>query len=314
MIKLGINGFGRIGRMAFRAAAGRKDVEVVAVNDVLAVDHLAYMLKYDSVHGRFAGEIRSEPGRLWVDGKPIRVDLVVESTGIFLTAAAMEGHLKAGARKVILSAPAGDDTPVFVYGVNDQGYRGQDIVSTASCTTNCLAPVAQVLHQSFGIKRGLMTTVHAATATQKTVDGPSAKEWRFGRGILDNIIPASTGAAKALGKVIPELNGRLTGMAFRVPVADVSVVDLTCELERGASMDQIRAAMKAAAEGPMKGVLAYTEDAIVSADVRGESCTSVFDAKASMRLDDTFVKIISWYDNEWGFSCKVLDMAARMFR
>ncbi|MEO6094716.1 MAG: type I glyceraldehyde-3-phosphate dehydrogenase [Fibrobacteria bacterium] len=330
MIKLGINGFGRIGRMVFRAAAGRKDVEIVAVNDVLAVDHLAYMLKYDSVHGRFAGEIRSEPGRLWVDGKPIRVtsekdpsklawdaagvDLVVESTGIFLTAAAMEGHLKAGARKVILSAPAGDDTPVFVYGVNDHGYRGQDIVSTASCTTNCLAPVAQVLHQSFGIKRGLMTTVHAATATQKTVDGPSAKEWRFGRGILDNIIPASTGAAKALGKVIPELNGRLTGMAFRVPVADVSVVDLTCELERGATMEQICAAMKAASEGPMKGVLAYTEDAIVSADVRGESCTSVFDAKASMRLDDTFVKIIAWYDNEWGFSCKVLDMTARMFR
>jgi glyceraldehyde 3-phosphate dehydrogenase len=330
MIKLGINGFGRIGRMVFRAAAGREDVEIAAVNDVLAVDHLAYMLKYDSVHGRFAGEIRSEPGRLWVDVKPIRVtsekdpsklawdaagvDLVVESTGIFLTAAAMEAHLKAGARKVILSAPAGDDTPVFVYGVNDQGYRGQNIVSTASCTTNCLAPIAQVLHQSFGIKRGLMTTVHAATATQKTVDGPSAKEWRFGRGILDNIIPASTGAAKALGKVIPELNGRLTGMAFRVPVADVSVVDLTCELERGASMEQICAAMKAAAEGPMKGVLAYTEDAIVSADVRGESCTSVFDAKASMRLDDTFVKIISWYDNEWGFSCKVLDMAARMFR
>lgn len=316
--------------MVFRAAAGRKDVEIVAVNDVLAVDHLAYMLKYDSVHGRFAGEIRSEPGRLWVDGKPIRVtsekdpsklawdaagvDLVVESTGIFLTAAAMEGHLKAGARKVILSAPAGDDTPVFVYGVNDHGYRGQDIVSTASCTTNCLAPVAQVLHQSFGIKRGLMTTVHATTATQKTVDGPSAKEWRFGRGILDNIIPASTGAAKALGKVIPELNGRLTGMAFRVPVADVSVVDLTCELERGATMEQICAAMKAASEGPMKGVLAYTEDAIVSADVRGESCTSVFDAKASMRLDDTFVKIIAWYDNEWGFSCKVLDMTARMFR
>jgi glyceraldehyde 3-phosphate dehydrogenase len=330
MIKIGINGFGRIGRMVFRAAAGRKDVEIVAVNDVLAVDHLAYMLKYDSVHGRFAGEIRSEPGRLWVDGKPIRVtsekdpsklawdaagvDLVVESTGIFTTAAAMEGHLKAGARKVILSAPAGDDTPVFVVGVNDQGYRGQNVVSTASCTTNCLAPIAQVLHQAFGIRRGLMTTVHAATATQKTVDGPSAKEWRFGRGILDNIIPATTGAAKALGKVIPELNGRLTGMAFRVPVADVSVVDLTCELERGASMEQICAAMKAASEGPMKGVLAYTEDAIVSADVRGESCTSVFDAKASMRLDDTFVKIIAWYDNEWGFSCKVLDMAARMFR
>ncbi len=328
MIKIGINGFGRIGRMVFRAAAGRKDVEIVAVNDVLDVNHLAYMLKYDSVHGRFAGDIKAEPGRLWVDGKPVRVtsekdpaklawdaagaDVVVESTGIFLTSAAMEGHIKAGAGMVILSAPANDDTPVFVCGVNDDGYRGERIVSTASCTTNCLAPIAKVLHQSFGIKRGLMTTVHAATATQKTVDGPSAKEWRFGRGILDNIIPATTGAAKALGKVIPELNGRLTGMAFRVPVSDVSVVDLTCELERGASMDEIRLAMQAAADGPMKGVLAYTEDHVVSADIRGESCTSVFDAKASMRLDDTFVKIISWYDNEWGFSCKILDMAARM--
>ena len=328
MIKIGINGFGRIGRMVFRAAAGRKDVEIVAVNDVLDVNHLAYMLKYDSVHGRFAGEIKAEPGRLLVDGKAVRVtaekdpaklawdaagtELVVESTGIFLTSAAMEGHIKAGAEQVILSAPAGDDTPVFVCGVNDADYRGERIVSTASCTTNCLAPIAKVLHDSFGIKRGLMTTVHAATATQKTVDGPSAKEWRFGRGILDNIIPASTGAAKAIGKVIPELNGRLSGMAFRVPVADVSVVDLTCELERKASLEDICRAMKAAAEGPMKGVLAYTEDQIVSADVRGESCTSVFDAKASMRLDDTFVKIISWYDNEWGFSCKILDMARRM--
>jgi glyceraldehyde 3-phosphate dehydrogenase len=328
MIKIGINGFGRIGRMVFRAAAERKDVEVVAVNDVLDVNHLAYMLKYDSVHGRFKGEIRAEAGTLWVNGKPIRVtsekdpanlawnaagaDLVVESTGIFLTSAAMQNHLKAGARKVILSAPASDDTPVFVYGVNDKGYRGEAIVSTASCTTNCLAPMAKVLHDTFGIKRGLMTTVHATTATQKTVDGPSAKEWRFGRGILDNIIPASTGAAKAIGKVIPELNGRLTGMSFRVPASDVSVVDLTCELERGASYEDICKAMRQAAEGPMKGVLAYTEDPIVSSDVRGESCTSVFDAKAGMRLDDTFVKLISWYDNEWGFSCKVLDVAARM--
>lgn len=328
MIRIGINGFGRIGRMVFRAAAKRDDIEVAAVNDVLALDHLAYMLKYDSVHGRFPGEIRVEAGRLMVDGRPVRVtsekdpanlawdkagvDLVVESTGIFLTSPAMEGHLKAGAGKVILSAPAGDDTPVFVYGVNDSGYRSERIVSTASCTTNCLAPMAKVLHQSFGIKRGLMTTVHATTATQKTVDGPSAKEWRFGRGILDNIIPASTGAAKAIGKVIPELNGRLSGMSFRVPASDVSVVDLTCELERGASYEEICEAMRAAAEGPMKGVLAYTEDPIVSADVRGESCTSVFDAKAGMRLDDTFVKLISWYDNEWGFSCKVLDMAKRM--
>lgn len=328
MIRIGINGFGRIGRMVFRAAALRNDVEIVAVNDLLEVSHLAYMLKYDSVHGRFAGEIRSEPGKLWIGGKAVRVtsekdpaklawdqagaDFVVESTGIHLTSAAMEGHLKAGAKKVILSAPAGDDTPMFVHGVNDDLYAGERIVSTGSCTTNCLAPMAKVLHQSFGIKRGLMTTIHAATATQKTVDGPSAKEWRFGRGILDNIIPASTGAAKAIGKVLPELNGRLTGMSFRVPVADVSVVDLTCELERGASYAEICAAMRAAAEGPMKGVLKYTEDPIVSSDVRGEPCTSVFDAKAGMRLDDTFVKLIAWYDNEWGFSGKILDVAAKM--
>ncbi|MBW8888726.1 MAG: type I glyceraldehyde-3-phosphate dehydrogenase [Fibrobacteres bacterium] len=328
MIRIGINGFGRIGRMVFRAAARRDDVEIVGINDVLEVAHLAYMLKYDSVHGRFGGEIRTEPGKLWIDGRAVRVtaekdptqlawdkvgaDLVVESTGIFLNSAAMESHLKAGAGKVILSAPANDDTPMFVSGVNDQLYAGQRIVSTGSCTTNCLAPLAKVVHQSFGIKRGLMTTVHATTATQKTVDGPSGKEWRFGRGILDNIIPASTGAAKAIGKVIPELNGRLTGMAFRVPVSDVSVVDLTCELERGAKYEEICAAMRAAAEGPMKGVLKYTEDLIVSGDVRGESCTSVFDAKAGMRLDDTFVKLISWYDNEWGFSCKILDVAKKM--
>ena len=328
MIKMGINGFGRIGRMVFRAAARRSDIEIVAVNDLLDVNHLAYMLKYDSVHGRYPGEIRSEPGKLWMDGKAVRVTAekdpaklawdqagvrtVVESTGIHLTSAAMEGHLKAGARQVILSAPASDDTPVYVHGVNDHRYQGEAIVSTASCTTNCLAPMAKVLHESFGIKRGLMTTVHAATATQKTVDGPSAKEWRFGRGILDNIIPASTGAAKAIGKVIPELNGRLTGMAFRVPASDVSVVDLTCELERGAAYEDICKAMRAAAEGPMKGVLGYTEDQVVSSDMRGEACTSVFDAKAGMRLDDTFVKLIAWYDNEWAFSCKVLDVAARM--
>ncbi len=328
MIRIGINGFGRIGRMVFRAAAQRADVEIVAVNDVLDVNHLAYMLKYDSVHGRFQGEIRAEPGTLWVNGKPVRItsekdpanlawdqvgaELVVEATGLFLTSAAMESHLKAGAKKVILSAPANDDTPVFVFGVNDQGYRGERIISTASCTTNCLAPIAKVLHDAFGIKRGLMTTVHAATATQKTVDGPSAKEWRFGRGILDNIIPASTGAAKAIGKVIPELNGRLSGMSFRVPASDVSVVDLTCELERGASYEDICKAMRAASEGPMKGVLGYTDEQIVSADIRGESCTSVFDAKAGMRLDDTFVKLVAWYDNEWGFSCKILDVAARI--
>jgi glyceraldehyde 3-phosphate dehydrogenase len=330
MIRIGINGFGRIGRMVFRAAARRDDVEVVAVNDVLEPAHLAYMLKYDSVHGRFPGEVWGEAGKLVIDGKDIRVtaekdpaklawdkvqaDIVVESTGIFLTSEAAKKHLDAGAKKVILSAPGSDDTPMFVYGVNTDKYAGERIVSTGSCTTNCLAPMAKVLHQSFGIKRGLMTTVHATTATQKTVDGPSAKEWRFGRGILDNIIPASTGAAKAIGKVIPELNGRLTGMSFRVPASDVSVVDLTCELERGASYADICAAMKAAADGPMKGVLGYTEDPIVSADVRGDARTSVFDAKAGMRLDDTFVKLISWYDNEWGFSCKILDVAGVMSR
>jgi glyceraldehyde 3-phosphate dehydrogenase len=328
VIKVGINGFGRIGRMVFRAAAQRDDIEIVAVNDLLEVRHLAYMLRHDSVHGLFPGDIRAEPGTLWINGKPIRVtaekdparlewaraevQLVVESTGIHLTSAAMKGHLEAGARQVILSAPANDETPVYVRGVNDHRYAGEPIVSTASCTTNCLAPMAKVLHDSFGIKRGLMTTVHAATATQKTVDGPSAKEWRFGRGILDNIIPASTGAAKAIGKVIPELNGRLSGMAFRVPVSDVSVVDLTCELERGAAYEDICNAMRTAAEGPLKGILGYTEEPVVSSDMRGQACTSVFDAGAGMRLDDTFVKLIAWYDNEWAFSNKVLDVAARM--
>jgi glyceraldehyde 3-phosphate dehydrogenase len=328
MIKVGINGFGRIGRMVFRAAAKRNDMEIVAINDLLEVDYLAYMLKYDSVHGRFQGDIKVQDGVLVVNGKKIRctaetdpaklkwsevgVDVVVESTGIFLTTESAQAHITAGAKKVVLSAPSKDDTPMFVMGVNDDKYAGQAIVSNASCTTNCLAPLAKVLHDNFGIKRGLMTTVHAATATQKTVDGPSKKDWRGGRGILENIIPSSTGAAKAVGKVIPELNGKLTGMAFRVPTSDVSVVDLTVELNKDASMDAIKAAMKAASEGPMKGILGYTEEAVVATDFRGEPCTSVFDATAGIALDGTFVKVVSWYDNEWGYSCKVCDLAAKI--
>ncbi len=328
MIKVGINGFGRIGRMVFRASVERDDLEIVAINDLLDVEHLAYMLKYDSVHGRFKGTVGTEDGTLVINGKKIRctaetdpanlkwsdvgADVVVESTGIFLTAEKAKGHLDAGAKKVVMSAPSKDDTRMFVMGVNDDSYKGEQFVSNASCTTNCLAPIAKVLNDKFGIKRGLMTTVHAATATQKTVDGPSKKDWRGGRGILENIIPSSTGAAKAVGKVIPELNGKLTGMAFRVPTSDVSVVDLTAELEKEASYDDICAAMKAASEGPMKGVLGYTEDAVVATDFRGEVCTSVFDAKAGIQLDKTFVKIISWYDNEWGYSCKVLDLVARI--
>jgi glyceraldehyde 3-phosphate dehydrogenase len=324
MMKVGINGFGRIGRMVFRAAAKRSDVAIVGINDLLAVDHLAYMLKYDSVHGRFEGDIGVSDGALVVDGRKIRVtaekdpsklnwggieaEAVVESTGLFLAQKDTQAHLAAGAKKVVISAPAKDDTPVFVCGVNTDGYKGEAIVSCASCTTNCLAPVAKVLDDSFGIVRGLMTTVHATTATQKTVDGPSAKEWRFGRGILENISPSTTGAASALGKVIPALKGKLTGMAFRIPVSDVSVVDLTCELAKATTYADICSAMKAASEGPMKGVLGYTEDAVVSTDFRGETCTSVFDAKAGMQLDGTFVKIISWYDNEWGYSSKVLDL------
>jgi glyceraldehyde 3-phosphate dehydrogenase len=324
-IKIGINGFGRIGRMVFRAAVQNfKDIEVVGINDLLEPDYLAYMLKYDSVHGRFKGEIAIDGHTLVVNGKRIRLtavkdpaelkwgevgaDIVVESTGLFLTKEAGEKHLAAGARKVIFSAPSKDDTPMFVFGVNDKSYAGQAIISNASCTTNCLAPVAKVLNDSFGIKRGLMTTVHAATATQKTVDGPSNKDWRGGRGILENIIPSSTGAAKAVGVVIPELNKKLTGMAFRVPTSDVSVVDLTAELVKEASFEAICAAMKAAADGPMKGVLAYTEDKVVATDFRGEPCTSVFDADASIALDKTFVKVIAWYDNEWGYSNKVLEM------
>jgi glyceraldehyde 3-phosphate dehydrogenase len=328
MIKVGINGFGRIGRMVFRAAAARKDIEVVAINDLLDVDYLAYMLKYDSVHGRFKGDVSSKDGKLIVNGKTIRctaetnpaslkwsdvsADYVVEATGIFLTKDTADAHLKAGAKKVVLSAPSKDDTPMFVCGVNTDSYAGQTIVSNASCTTNCLAPIAKVLHDNFIIKRGLMTTVHAATATQKTVDGPSKKDWRGGRGILENIIPSSTGAAKAVGKVIPELNGKLTGMAFRVPTSDVSVVDLTCELGKEATYDEICRAMKAASEGPMKGVLGYTEEKVVSTDFRGEECTSVFDAEAGIALDGTFVKVVSWYDNEWGYSCKVLDLVVKI--
>ncbi|WP_374317907.1 type I glyceraldehyde-3-phosphate dehydrogenase [Aquabacterium sp.] len=326
-IKIGINGFGRIGRMVFRAAVQNfaNDIEVVGINDLLEPDYLAYMLKYDSVHGRFKGEVAVDGNTLVVNGKKIRLtavknpaelkwdevgaDIVIESTGLFLTKETAEAHIKAGAKKVIMSAPSKDDTPMFVYGVNDKTYAGQAIISNASCTTNCLAPVAKVLNDTFGIKRGLMTTVHAATATQKTVDGPSNKDWRGGRGILENIIPSSTGAAKAVGVVIPELNKKLTGMSFRVPTSDVSVVDLTVELNSEASYDDICKAMKAASEGAMKGVLGYTEDKVVATDFRGESCTSVFDAEAGIALDKTFVKVVSWYDNEWGYSNKCLEMA-----
>jgi len=330
-IRIGINGFGRIGRMVLRAAVQNfKDIEVVAINDLLEPDYLAYMLTYDSVHGRFKGEVAVDGGTLIVNGKRIRLsaekdpaalkwgevgaDIIVESTGLFLTKETAHKHIDAGAKKVILSAPSKDDTPMFVFGVNDKTYAGQAIISNASCTTNCLAPVAKVLHDNFGIKRGLMTTVHATTATQKTVDGPSNKDWRGGRGILENIIPSSTGAAKAVGVVIPELNKKLTGMSFRVPTSDVSVIDLTVELVREASYDDICKAMKAASEGSMRGVLAYTEDKVVATDFRGEPCTSVFDADAGIALDKTFVKVIAWYDNEWGYSNKVLDMVRVMAR
>jgi glyceraldehyde 3-phosphate dehydrogenase len=325
-IKIGINGFGRIGRMVFRAAVQNfaNDIEVVGINDLLEPDYLAYMLKYDSVHGRFKGEVSVDGETLVVNGKRIRLTavknpadlqwaeigaaIVVESTGLFLTKETGELHLAAGAKKVIFSAPSKDDTPMFVYGVNHNTYAGQAIISNASCTTNCLAPVAKVLNDKWGIKRGLMTTVHATTATQKTVDGPSNKDWRGGRGILENIIPSSTGAAKAVGVVIPALNKKITGMAFRVPTSDVSVVDLTVELEKPASYAEICAAMKAASQGAMKGVLGYTEDKVVATDFRGEPCTSVFDADAGIALDSTFVKIVAWYDNEWGYSNKVLEM------
>jgi glyceraldehyde 3-phosphate dehydrogenase len=324
-IKIGINGFGRIGRMVFRAAVQNfSDIEIVGINDLLEPDYLAYMLQYDSVHGRFKGTIAVDGNTLIVNGKPIRLtavkdpaelkwseigaDVVIEATGLFLSKDGAQKHIAAGAKKVIMSAPSKDDTPMFVFGVNDKTYAGQTIISNASCTTNCLAPVAKVLNDNFGIKRGLMTTVHAATATQKTVDGPSNKDWRGGRGILENIIPSSTGAAKAVGVVIPELNKKLTGMSFRVPTSDVSVVDLTVELNKETTYEAICAAMKAASEGPMKGVLGYTTQKVVSTDFRGESCTSVFDAEAGMALDGTFVKVVAWYDNEWGYSSKVLEM------
>ena len=316
MIKLGINGFGRIGRMVFRAAVENfsNDIQVVGINDLLDADYLAYMLKYDSVHGIFNHDIKVEENYLIVDGNKIQVfaekdpknitwgalgvDVVVESTGFFLTEELASAHLEAGAKKVIMSAPSKDATPMFVYGVNDKTYAGQKIISNASCTTNCLAPISKVLHETFGIKRGLMTTVHAATATQKTVDGPSKKDWRGGRGILENIIPSSTGAAKAVGKVLPELNGKLTGMSMRVPTSDVSVVDLTVELEKPATYEEICAAMKKASEGELKGVLGYTDEAVVSTDFRNDARTSIFDVKAGIQLDPTFVKVVSWYDNE----------------
>ncbi len=327
MIKVGINGFGRIGRMVFRAAVENfsKDIQVVGINDLLDVDYLAYMLKYDSVHGIFQHDIQVDGNYIIVDGNRIQVfaekdpsaitwgaldvDVVVESTGFFLTEELASAHLKAGAKKVIMSAPSKDATPMFVYGVNDQTYAGQKIISNASCTTNCLAPISKVLNDKFGIKRGLMTTIHAATATQKTVDGPSKKDWRGGRGILENMIPSSTGAAKAVGKVLPALNGKLTGMSVRVPTSDVSFVDLVAELNTECTYEEICAAMKAASEGELKGILGYTEDAVVSTDFRNDSRTSIFDAKAGIQLDKTFVKVCAWYDNEWGYSNKVLEMA-----
>ena len=327
MIKVGINGFGRIGRMVFRAAVENfsKDIQIVGINDLLDADYLAYMLKYDSVHGHFNGDVKVEGNFMIVNGNKIRLtaemdpanlkwnevgaDVVVESTGFFLTDETARKHIQAGAKKVIMSAPSKDATPMFVYGVNHKTYAGQTIISNASCTTNCLAPITKVLNDKFGVVRGLMTTVHAATATQKTVDGPSKKDWRGGRGILENIIPSSTGAAKAVGKVLPELNGKLTGMSLRVPTSDVSFVDLTVELAKAASYEEICAAMKEASEGELKGVLGYTNEAVVSTDFRNDARTSIFDEKAGIQLDPTFVKVCAWYDNEWGYSNKVLEMA-----
>ena len=328
-IKIGINGFGRIGRLVFRACCERNDVQVVGINDLLDVDYCAYMLKYDSVHGRFKGDISVKDGHLVVNGNTVRVsaernpadlkwdevgaDYVVESTGLFLTKEKAQAHIQAGAKKVVMSAPSKDDTPMFVMGVNHKTMKPEDtIVSNASCTTNCLAPMTKVIHDKFGIIEGLMTTIHATTATQKTVDGPSMKDWRGGRSALNNIIPSSTGAAKAVGKVIPALNGKLTGMAFRVPTPDVSVVDLTCRLEKAATYDEIKAAMKAAAEGELKGILGYTEDDVVSTDYTGEVNTSTFDAKAGIALNSNFVKLVAWYDNEWGYSHKVVDLICHM--
>lgn len=325
MIRVGINGFGRIGRLVFRVAAEKSNIQVVGINDLVDVEYMAYMLKYDSTHGKFNGTVEVKDGKLVVNGNEIRVtsernpadlkwsdvgaDYVVESTGLFLTKESAQGHIAAGAKKVIMSAPSKDDTPMFVMGVNQDKYTSDmQFVSNASCTTNCLAPIAKVLNDNFGIKEGLMTTVHAATATQKTVDGPSAKDWRGGRGAYQNIIPSSTGAAKAVGKVIPELNGKLTGMSFRVPTADVSVVDLTVNLEKSATYEEIKTAMKKASEGELKGILGYTEDAVVSNDFLGDSRTSIFDAGAGIQLSDTFVKVVAWYDNEWGYSTKVVEL------
>ncbi len=327
-IKVGINGFGRIGRFVFRAAQERNDIEIVGINDLIDVDYMAYMLKYDSTHGRFNGTVEVKDGNLIVNGKTVRVtaernpadlkwgaigvDVVAEATGLFLTDETARKHIEAGAKKVVLTGPSKDKTPMFVMGVNHKTYAGQDIVSNASCTTNCLAPIAKVLNDNFGIESGLMTTVHATTATQKTVDGPSAKDWRGGRGASQNIIPSSTGAAKAVGVVLPELNGKLTGMAFRVPTANVSVVDLTVNLQKAASYDDIKAAMKAASEGELAGILGYTEDAVVSTDFNGDTRTSIFDADAGIALTDKFVKVVSWYDNEIGYSNKVLDLIAHI--
>ncbi|MDR0544133.1 MAG: type I glyceraldehyde-3-phosphate dehydrogenase [Odoribacteraceae bacterium] len=327
-IKIGINGFGRIGRLVFRAATQRDDVEVVGINDLIDVDYMAYMLKYDTVHGRFNGSVEVKDGNLVVNGKSIRVTsernpenlkwnevdatYVVESTGLFLTKELAGAHIKAGAKRVVLSAPSKDDAPMFVMGVNNEEYSGQEIVSNASCTTNCLAPLAKVINDNFGFIEGLMTTVHATTATQKTVDGPSAKDWRGGRAAAGNIIPSSTGAAKAVGKVIPQLKGKLTGMSLRVPTLDVSVVDLTCRLARPTSYEEIKTAMKAAADGPLKGIIGYTEEDVVSSDFIGDPRTSIFDAKAGIALNETFVKLVAWYDNEWGYSNKVIDLIAHM--
>ena len=327
-IRVGINGFGRIGRLAFRRAISLADVEVVGINDLIDVEYLAYMLRYDSTHGRFHGDVAVQNGQMVVYGKAIRItaerdpsnlrwnevgaDYVLESTGFFLTDEAARAHLTAGAKRVVMSAPSKDDTPMFVMGVNHHTYAGQAIVSNASCTTNCLAPMAKVLHDNFGIVSGLMTTVHATTATQKAVDGPSVKDWRGGRGAGQNIIPSSTGAAKAVGRVIPELNGKLTGMAFRVPTPDVSVVDLTVNLAKPTSYEQVKAAMKAASKAELAGILGYTEDDVVSNDFLGESCTSVFDAGAGIALTDTFMKLVAWYDNEWGYSCKCIDLMQYM--
>ncbi len=327
-IQVGINGFGRIGRLVFRRACELEDIEIVAINDLIDVDYIAYMLRYDSTHGRFRGAVEVSNGALVVNGRSIRitaerdpanlhwgdagVDTVLESTGFFLTDESARKHLQAGARRVVMSAPSKDETPMFVMGVNHHTYAGQEIVSNASCTTNCLAPLAKVLHDNFGIREGLMTTVHATTATQKTVDGPSVKDWRGGRGAAQNIIPSSTGAAKAVGRVIPALNGKLTGMAFRVPTPNVSVVDLTVNLETATSYDAVKQAMRAASTGELAGILGYTEDEVVSSDFLGQSCTSIFDAGAGIALSPTFMKLVSWYDNEWGYSCKCLDLIRHM--